>query len=271
MQAAGRPRRVARCRRQRHQPAGGRRGLARPDGAAGGRGRAPAALRRLDAAQGQAAARRAASSRPRCARSARRSAPVRSVAASAPSRYPVGVTLPGVQEGHVLVDALPRRRVRGPTTRSTRSSGCRVGRGAPAAQLRRRPQRAARLRVALPAADSVMVLVRHAKAGKRSEWRGDDALRPLDPAGETQARRLAALLRLFAPTRIYSADRAALRPDVSNRWPAGLDCGCRSMPASRTRPTRRDRRQRSMTPWRRAGAAGRGASSSAARARRFPH
>jgi 8-oxo-dGTP pyrophosphatase MutT (NUDIX family)/phosphohistidine phosphatase SixA len=60
---------------------------------------------------------------------------------------------------------------------------------------------------AMPAVDSVLVLVRHAKAGKRSEWRGDDRLRPLDPSGLRQADSLATLLRLFAPTRIYSADR----------------------------------------------------------------
>lgn len=60
---------------------------------------------------------------------------------------------------------------------------------------------------AMPAVDSVLVLVRHAKAGKRSEWRGDDRLRPLDPNGVRQAEALATLLAQFAPTRIYSADR----------------------------------------------------------------
>jgi 8-oxo-dGTP pyrophosphatase MutT (NUDIX family)/phosphohistidine phosphatase SixA len=61
---------------------------------------------------------------------------------------------------------------------------------------------------AAPVADSVILLVRHAKAGKRSEWRGDDdTLRPLDQGGERQAEVLSTLLSLFAPTRIYSADR----------------------------------------------------------------
>jgi 8-oxo-(d)GTP phosphatase len=60
---------------------------------------------------------------------------------------------------------------------------------------------------ALPVPDSVLVLVRHAKAGKRSEWRGDDALRPLDITGERQAQRLAELLVCFAPNRIVAADR----------------------------------------------------------------
>ncbi len=58
-----------------------------------------------------------------------------------------------------------------------------------------------------PVGDSVIVLVRHAKAGKRTEWRDDDALRPLDPAGERQAELLSSLLSFFGPTRIYSADR----------------------------------------------------------------
>jgi 8-oxo-(d)GTP phosphatase len=57
-----------------------------------------------------------------------------------------------------------------------------------------------------PVADSVIVLVRHAKAGKRSEWRDDDRLRPLDENGRRQAERLSTLLSFFAPTEIYAAD-----------------------------------------------------------------
>jgi 8-oxo-(d)GTP phosphatase len=60
---------------------------------------------------------------------------------------------------------------------------------------------------ATPAADSVIVLVRHGKAGRRSEWHGDDDLRPLEAVGEAQAERLVAFLRCFAPNRLYSADR----------------------------------------------------------------
>ena len=59
--------------------------------------------------------------------------------------------------------------------------------------------------VALP--ESVVALVRHAKAGKRSDWPGDDRLRPLEKTGRRQARRLAAFLREFVPERIVSADR----------------------------------------------------------------
>ncbi|MFN2518446.1 MAG: NUDIX domain-containing protein [Jatrophihabitantaceae bacterium] len=59
---------------------------------------------------------------------------------------------------------------------------------------------------ALPVPDSVILLVRHAKAGKRSDWYGEDRRRPLDPAGTRQAQRLAGFLRCFAPQRVVSAD-----------------------------------------------------------------
>lgn len=60
---------------------------------------------------------------------------------------------------------------------------------------------------ALPVPDSVIVLVRHAKAGRRRDWHGDDALRPLDAAGLRQAGELVPFLTRFAPDRIVSADR----------------------------------------------------------------
>ena len=59
---------------------------------------------------------------------------------------------------------------------------------------------------AVPVPQSVVALVRHAKAGKRSEWRGDDRLRPLEKIGRRQARTLAEFLRAFAPERIVAAD-----------------------------------------------------------------
>jgi 8-oxo-dGTP pyrophosphatase MutT (NUDIX family)/phosphohistidine phosphatase SixA len=59
---------------------------------------------------------------------------------------------------------------------------------------------------AVPLPDSVILLARHAKAGKRSEWRGNDQTRPLEPIGEAQAVRLAALLEVFCPDRIVSAE-----------------------------------------------------------------
>ena len=64
--------------------------------------------------------------------------------------------------------------------------------------------------------DAVVLLVRHAKAGSRSQWDGDDDERPLSSTGHDQARHLARLLALFGPDRISSAPplrcRATLAP-----------------------------------------------------------
>jgi 8-oxo-dGTP pyrophosphatase MutT (NUDIX family) len=54
-------------------------------------------------------------------------------------------------------------------------------------------------------ADSAVLLVRHAKAGKRSAWRQDDDLRPLEAAGRQQAIGIAEFGRLFAPTMVATA------------------------------------------------------------------
>ena len=62
--------------------------------------------------------------------------------------------------------------------------------------------------MAVPVPESVIVLVRHARAGKRSEWHGDDAKRPLDDFGREQAQRLIGFLSAFAPTRVVSANLA---------------------------------------------------------------
>jgi 8-oxo-dGTP pyrophosphatase MutT (NUDIX family)/phosphohistidine phosphatase SixA len=51
----------------------------------------------------------------------------------------------------------------------------------------------------------MVLLVRHAKAGNRYEWPGDDDLRPLSGKGRDQADTLGELLRLFSPTRAYAA------------------------------------------------------------------
>jgi 8-oxo-(d)GTP phosphatase len=59
--------------------------------------------------------------------------------------------------------------------------------------------------LSMPAPDSLVVLVRHAKAGKRSEWRGKDALRPLEITGQRQARQVVSLLLPFRPTAVISA------------------------------------------------------------------
>jgi 8-oxo-dGTP diphosphatase len=61
--------------------------------------------------------------------------------------------------------------------------------------------------VAMPVPHAVVVLLRHAKAGKRSEWQGEDSNRPLDREGQAQAEYLASTLPYFAVDRIVSADR----------------------------------------------------------------
>src|SRR5205823_3557973 len=63
---------------------------------------------------------------------------------------------------------------------------------------------------------SVVVLVRHAKAGSRSQWDGDDAQRPLSGSGREQARQLDELLGLFGPDRIVSAPLVRCRDSVAS-------------------------------------------------------
>jgi 8-oxo-dGTP diphosphatase len=60
---------------------------------------------------------------------------------------------------------------------------------------------------ALPASLSTLLLVRHAKAGKRADWTGDDDLRPLSPAGWKQAEAVRKLVPLFGVDRVFSAPR----------------------------------------------------------------
>ncbi|WP_245900581.1 NUDIX hydrolase [Prauserella shujinwangii] len=60
---------------------------------------------------------------------------------------------------------------------------------------------------AVPARLTTLLLVRHAKAGKREEWTGDDDLRPLSEAGFRQADALRLLVRAFRPDRVLSAPR----------------------------------------------------------------
>jgi 8-oxo-(d)GTP phosphatase len=50
-----------------------------------------------------------------------------------------------------------------------------------------------------------LLLVRHAKAGSRQDWQGDDDLRPLSRPGQAQAQALVGLLGLFGPVRVHSA------------------------------------------------------------------
>jgi len=60
--------------------------------------------------------------------------------------------------------------------------------------------------LAVPPATATLVLVRHARAGDRSAWAGEDVLRPLDEAGHAQAQALRVALRWFGPDRVLAAD-----------------------------------------------------------------
>jgi len=60
-----------------------------------------------------------------------------------------------------------------------------------------------------------LLLVRHARAGSRSDWDGPDDLRPLDEKGLAQAQRLAEVLPVFAPTAILSARRTRCEETVA--------------------------------------------------------
>jgi len=57
----------------------------------------------------------------------------------------------------------------------------------------------------LPGITSIVVLVRHALAGKRGTWSGPDSARPLDHAGRVQARALGPMLAALSPELILSA------------------------------------------------------------------
>jgi 8-oxo-dGTP diphosphatase len=52
---------------------------------------------------------------------------------------------------------------------------------------------------------STVVLVRHAKAGSRKDWHGEDLMRPLSGGGRRQAAAIAPFLALFGPDRLLSA------------------------------------------------------------------
>lgn len=58
---------------------------------------------------------------------------------------------------------------------------------------------------ALPPVTAVTALVRHAHAGKRSEFDGNDALRPIDADGRAEAETLGLVVSLLAPRRLFAA------------------------------------------------------------------
>ncbi|HEX3004745.1 MAG TPA: NUDIX hydrolase [Angustibacter sp.] len=51
-----------------------------------------------------------------------------------------------------------------------------------------------------------LVLVRHARTVARRRWRGDDSDRPLDEAGQEQARQLVPVLQAFGVQRVLTSD-----------------------------------------------------------------
>jgi 8-oxo-dGTP diphosphatase len=67
----------------------------------------------------------------------------------------------------------------------------------------------------LPVETTTVVLVRHAKAGDRSRWAGEDAERPLDGKGRTQAEQLAEWLPWYGIGQLISADRVRCVQTVS--------------------------------------------------------
>ncbi|GAA3956969.1 NUDIX hydrolase [Gordonia caeni] len=52
-----------------------------------------------------------------------------------------------------------------------------------------------------------LIVIRHAKAGRRSRFTGDDTQRPLDAAGTAQAEALVPLLGLYGVRHLHAADR----------------------------------------------------------------
>ena len=57
--------------------------------------------------------------------------------------------------------------------------------------------------------------MRHAKAGSRSQFKGDDRLRPLDKTGRKQADALVEQLLGFGATHIHAADRTRCAQTVA--------------------------------------------------------
>jgi phosphohistidine phosphatase SixA len=60
-----------------------------------------------------------------------------------------------------------------------------------------------------------VVLIRHADAGDRRAWSGDDRLRPLTPLGRRQAQGLTQSLRAGAPQRVLSSPYTRCEQTVS--------------------------------------------------------
>lgn len=59
----------------------------------------------------------------------------------------------------------------------------------------------------LPPDTDTMIVIRHAKAGSKKQFKGEDSKRPLDSRGRIQARALVRQLQAFGATSLTSADR----------------------------------------------------------------
>ncbi|OLF18844.1 hypothetical protein BU204_04270 [Actinophytocola xanthii] len=75
---------------------------------------------------------------------------------------------------------------------------------------------------ALPAELTTLLLVRHAKAGSRSQWEGPDEERPLSENGNRQVGPIRVLARLYGADRVYSAPLVRCVDTVA---PAAQDAG----------------------------------------------
>jgi 8-oxo-dGTP diphosphatase len=67
-----------------------------------------------------------------------------------------------------------------------------------------------------------LILVRHASAGRKADWPGDDCLRPLDAAGVADARVLASLMACFAPVARVLSSPALRCTDTVRPYVAGF-------------------------------------------------
>ena len=65
-----------------------------------------------------------------------------------------------------------------------------------------------------PADTQTVLVVRHATAGSKSRFSGDDKMRPLDKTGRAQAEALVGQLSAFGPTDVYAADRVRCHQTV---------------------------------------------------------
>ncbi len=65
-----------------------------------------------------------------------------------------------------------------------------------------------------PADTSTVLVVRHATAGRKSRFSGDDTKRPLDKRGRAQAEALVPQLLAFGGSRVYAADRVRCHQTV---------------------------------------------------------